>query len=241
MTVREDLGLGFGKVLSAATYIGSALRDARIFHPEGELLRSVAEIETDDPLLKRVARKLSGPALLRFSAGIFRDEESHFDILGCALRLGWKPQKPLDEHGVQDLVLGTFKSILTLPFAPLTTNTHDYLANIYYSVTPYRAEQLGKVEFRLQGEGSEQEGKRTDNLHKALEGDGGVMHLQIRREAWMATWEPLLTIRLQEVVTFPDERLFFTPFHDGKKIHPVGFINYIRKKTYDASRAGRLH
>jgi hypothetical protein len=65
--------------------------------------------------------------------------------------------------------------------------------------------------------------------------------LEIRpgRGGLRGLWVPFLTIRLHEEVELPDDALELTPFHDGRGLHPVGFVNAVRRLSYAASRAGR--
>lgn len=243
MTIGEDLGLSLGKVLSRAAYLGSAFREARVFHPEGQILRGDAKVDCTNEGLRDFARSLVGPTLIRFSAAVWKDNESDFDLLGCALRFGWDPKNPLDDTSVQDLLLATFKSLAKLPFATLTTRTHHYLDNCFYSATPYQLLDLRGAEFRVTCESPliKPMRSRAANLAKAIESNAACVLLEIKHKSLKDEWTRILNIQLIEQVNLSQEKLYFSPFNSVKGIQPIGFINFIRKHTYASSSAGRAH
>src|SRR5690606_25654777 len=69
----------------------------------------------------------------------------------------------------QDLLLATVQRPWSAPLAFLRTQRHDFLANHYYSVSPFRVEPLGEVEWRIRWEPTSQgSGSREEHLLRSV-------------------------------------------------------------------------
>jgi hypothetical protein len=253
MDAREAAGRIGGVLLAPLTFALSWARRARMFHPDGTLFRAevrpLAELGPPDGL----ARRLAGAGLVRLSSAWWRGGKEWRDVLGCALRFG--PE--------QDLLFATIRSPWTMALAPLTTETHDYLANDYYAVSPFEAEGVGLVKLRLRrpppvplahpGHLSREEQLRrqvaagqaaftlewlrlppTRGLRGAVAGARAGTALDPA-----ARWEPVVEVKLLEPVAMDQRALRFSPFRDGRGLSPRGFVHALRRAAYAASRAGR--
>src|SRR5581483_3247415 len=130
----ERAGVWAGWLLAPLTGTLSLLRRARMFHPEGAVYR--ARVETVPGPYAMLGRRLEGPALARLSTAWWRSGKEWLDALGIAIRVGRDPGAEA-KRGDQDLLFATIRSPWTTPFAPLTTEQHDFLANDYYGVSPF--------------------------------------------------------------------------------------------------------
>src|SRR4051812_14290757 len=149
--LRELAGFWVGKLLAPLAAFFSAARSARMFHPEGCTFR--AQLEVTDGLSdswRELAARLSGPGLARFSAALWRGHFEHLDVLGVALRLRADRSVSTERCASdQDLLFATIRSPFTLLLAPFSTNSHDYLANRYWAVSPFEVGRGRHVKFRL--------------------------------------------------------------------------------------------
>src|SRR4051812_39945970 len=107
MGAREVVGRVIGVLAAPFAAMGSFLRGARIFHPDGVLYRA----EVRAVAATALARSLEGPALVRLSGALWREKPGSEppDILGVAVRL-----QP-GEQTAQDLLFATFRTALALP------------------------------------------------------------------------------------------------------------------------------
>ena len=220
MSVTETLGRWMGVALAPAATLGSFLRRARLFHPDGVLYRADVSALVDEPL----ARALEGSALVRLSGALWRWPESATrpDILGVAVRL--HPGEPR----AQDLLFASFHSVLGLPLAVLTTDVRDFLANTYATVLPSRAPGLGRVDFRLDPAAIATIGvDRRERLEQAVAAGRA------------ASPRALARLTLRERLQGGGDNLRFNPFHAGLGIEPTGFLQAIRAVAYPASQLGR--
>lgn len=173
--------------------------------------------------------ELSGPVLVRLSAGLWRGRGAKPDALGVAIRFGTS----LGAHvpGELDLLFATFRSIWALPLAPFTTDTRDYFANTYWTVVPFEIDGLGRCHLRLQPLGeSEGVGDRRDRLlRRVAEGRAEfVMEAHVH-----GSWRPLVRIRLEEELCSGDpQQLRFAPHASGRGVHPRGFLTETRRVVY---------
>ena len=206
-----------------------------MFHPEGVVYR--AGVEAIPGRFPGFSRRLEGSALLRLSTAWWRGGTEWMDALGIALRLGKDPGVSA-RPGDQDLLFATIRSPWTTPFAPLTTEQHDFLANDYYAVSPFDVAGVGRAKLRLVSSRPRRlrSRKREQRLAEAVE----------RAEAWLrlemkagAAWEPVAHIVLEERIEVDQQRLRFSPFRDGKGITPRGFVHGLRRATYLLSQAAR--
>lgn len=236
MQIREWLGRAASLAVAPVTFTTSALRNARTFHPHGIVHRAeVRPHERVPPSMATTATRLSGPALVRLSSAMFSGERPDLLGVGVSIRGDAPPQ---------DLLFTTARHVLTLPFALITTNVHDFLGNDYYAIAPFDLEGVGRVRLRLRPRPHPEARKRPGHLvdrevrvDDAAAEDRAGFDLEVRVRN--GTWTPLLAIVLHEEVELPEDSLELTPFHDGRGVRPVGFVNAVRRLSYAASRAGR--
>jgi hypothetical protein len=168
------------------------------------------------------------------------------DALGVAVRFTSSPLSAHAGQGDQDLLFATIRRPWTLPFAPLTTRQHDFLANDYYAVSPFAVEPLGRIEFRLQSEaGVPLRGATRTERWLAAVADRRTLVLEWApyRKPWHAfdgrSFRPLVRLVMTEVIEMDQEHLRFDPFRAGRGIEPVGWIHDARRATYAASQRAR--
>jgi hypothetical protein len=212
-----------------------------MFHPRGVLCRAEVRPATDDPLALRVAERLSGPALLRWSSAWWKGREWP-DVLGCAIRFTSDPLVTSPRDSDQDLLFATIRRPWTMGFAPLSTRFHDFLANDYFAVSPFLVAELGRVEWSLRPEEpSPAGGDRNARLLGAIAA-GATLVLEYSpyrppARFWdRSSFRPLVTVTLVELCSLDQEALRFDPFLAGRGIVPVGFVHALRKATYAASQ-----
>jgi hypothetical protein len=246
MSFSEDLGRFIGALWGPAVRAGAALRHARLFHPEGITCRAEVKELTTRESLRPVSARLVGPALVRLSSALWRGQREWPDVLGLAVRL--RSEDILTEEpspGDQDLLFATVRSPWTLGLAPLTTDTHDWLENDYYAVSPFQVKGLGRVKLRATSSRADAPGRsRTERLEAALRAGQARFILEAfpRRGEAAGRWHPLAELRLLEQVTLDPVTLRFWPFRDGRGITPVGFVHALRIPTYRQSQEARtLH
>ena len=246
MDIRGAIGQVIGILLAPVVGVGSFLRGARIFHPDGVVYRADVRADVTEGALGSLARRLAGPALVRLSGGARRADPgtSPRDVLGVALRFNTQA-KAVPEPGsrAQDLLLLSFQHLWQLPLSPLLTDPHDFLANDYHALLPFRFAGLGPVIFRIVPDHSAaEEGAgvgRFERLERAARRGRAVFHLQIKSRARGAEWKPLAIVVLRERVNIDQAELRFTPFREGAEIEPVGFFQGLRWATYAGSQLGR--
>jgi hypothetical protein len=233
----QALGRSVGLGLAVWAWAGSALRDGRVFHPEGELYEGTVEA-AGGGLESALGERLAGRALVRLSTGLRRGADAHRDVLGCAIRFRWDPDAP--ESDAQDLLLVTASHLLTLPLAFLVTDTGSYLANHYHSIARFRTEELGIVQIRAVPHRAPVLGRSTRPVHlaRAVAVGRAVFQLEARRSGDGA-WRRFARVRLTDRADADDADLLFSPHHAALGLEPVGFLNALRKAPYPASRAGR--
>jgi len=239
MNVREALGRGLGGLAAPFVAEASLVRGARLFHPEG--LAFDAEVRAL-PGAGALGAALEGPAIARFAGAIFREStgDAWPDILGLALRV--HPGRGAEPGPrSQDLLLATFRSVWTLPFAMLLTRPGSYLANAYDSVLPSRVPgQAGAVTFRAVPELAAGEGKsRRERLENAVAEGRGVLRLEMRPAASRRPGFPIASITLIAPADADPEALRFDPLRAGAGIVPTGFFQAVRAAVYPAGQLGR--
>jgi hypothetical protein len=238
LCVWERFGKMSGALLAPVAGLGSLLRRARLFHPNGIVLEGHAS-----PLGRHEHRelglRLTGPVLVRFSSAWWRQRE-RADILGCALRFGTASAELSEpEPGDQDLLLATIRIPLTVLFAPFSTRVHDFLANNYFGVSPFRIRSLGRCRLRLVPLVGHTSIPRRDDALRALLKSGPVrLQLEVRLAKPATRYEPIALIELTRARS-DDPDLYFDPFRCGRGIEPVGFVHHLRIATYAASRLAR--
>ena len=268
MNLRNLAGKAVGAALSPLTGAIALVRRARMFHPDGTVYRaSVAPLAAEGPL-GALADRLQGEAIVRLSSAWWRGGKEWTDVLGLAVRFRGKavaldaPPWP----GDQDLLTATIRSPLTMALAPLTTLQHDYLANDFYAVSPFKVDGLGRAKLRLRSLRHERhapdpgdEGRgRAERLARAVAAGRAVFHLEARllppanslnglvasavagssldRDG---TWVPVAKMSLEAQLPVDQAALRFDPFLNGRGMVPTGFVHALRRATYTSSQLAR--
>jgi hypothetical protein len=232
VNAREIAGRLLSVALAPGFAAGTLLRGARVLHPAGVMCRATITSGAGSVGALEVARRLAGPALVRFSSALWRHGQEWPDVLGCAIRFGTgDPARP---DGDQDLLLSTVRTPWTLPVAALTTATGDFLANDYYGVAPFDVPPLGRVLLRAVGSRAATYGAdRGERLRMAALAVTAGLTLEARRRD---AWEPIARIRVDEVLHGAAAPRF-DPFREGRGLRPRGFVHALRRAVYPASRA----
>lgn len=246
-TLRESAGLWVGRALAPLIASISHARHARMFHPVGRTFQ--AKIEAAPGLgapWSELAARLSGPALARFSGALWRGGFEHWDVLGVALRL--RESEAISWQCAasdQDLLFATIRSPFTMPFAPFTTNAHDYLANHYWAVSPFDVGHSRHVKFRLSPSAADhQQQSRSSRVHRdaalseAVSKDSISLRLEARH-TFELRWRFVAAVCLTAAVDLDQEALRFSPFQTGRGLVPSGFVHALRRATYPASQRAR--
>jgi hypothetical protein len=246
MSLTEGLGRVIGSLWGPAVRVGAALRHARLFHPEGVTYRAEVRELIPRESLTPLATRLVGPALVRLSSALWRGQREWPDILGLAVRL--RSEERLTEEpspGDQDLLFATLRSPWTLGLAPLSTDTHDWLENDYYAVSPFHVAGLGRAKLRITASRADAPGHtRVERLEAALQAGKARFTLEVfpRRGEAAGRWYPIAELHLLELVSLNPATLRFWPYRNGRGITPVGFIHALRIPTYRQSQEARaLH
>ena len=236
MNLRELAGTAVGWLWAPPIAAVAALKRARFFHPEGVCYAAEVRALSEEPL----AQAMNGGALVRLSTALWRDGREWPDVLGCAIRFRWKPsdaEQPAP--GAQDLLFATARSPLSVWFAPLTTDTHDFLGNDYFAVSPFDAPGLGRVKWRLRPQyGSPNEGRRMQRLVRAVAQRRAIFVLDCSQGVREA-WRPFARVVLGEELALDQATLRFSPFRSGLGIVPRGLVHALRHGAYAASQAAR--
>jgi hypothetical protein len=254
MFARKFLGLILGAVLAPATGLVSWIRQSRMFHPRGLLFAAEVEVVASDGVELSVARRLGGPALVRWSSAWWKRRDWP-DVLGCALRFSELPLGVSPRAGDQDLLFATIRRPWTLPFAPFATDVTDFLRNDYYAVSPFEVQGLGRIEWRLCAETPRAVSQaaahgpeaphRSGRLERAVA--AGVATVLLEYSAYRpphrisdtSSFRPLVRVRLLHPLGLDQESLRFDPFRAGRGIVPVGLVQWLRRLTYASSQHAR--
>lgn len=240
MGLRERLGSWIGKAWSPAVAALSGWRHARMFHPTGHVFAGYAT-PVPGPFAA-LGEELCGRVLARASGALWRDEWEHLDVLGLAFRFRAGLGPDLDENpedGDQDLLAATIRSPLTMLGSPLATNTHDFLANTFWAVSPFE-HAVGRIELRLVpvAPPNPTHGTRLERLQEAVRAGEARWILEARRTLHLH-WSPVARIHLDHAVELDQDALAFDPFRG--RLRPVGVVQWIRKAAYAASQRARPH
>lgn len=240
---REKLGIFAGAWLAPIAAALSGARQARMFHPDGLVLGATVESCAAQPDLARVAERLAGNALVRFSSALWRGNHEWPDVLGVAIRFGWTALAS-DTSREQDLLLATIRFPWTMPFAPFATNFRSYLWNHYHAVSPFEVEGVGRVKIRLRsprlGNGTSQ--SRAHHLLASVGTGQASFELQLRRlgpSPFARRWEPVARLNLIAPLEIDQAALRFSPFRAGAGLEPIGFVHALRLAAYAASQDSR--
>lgn len=242
MRILEALGRVVGGIWAPSIALGSLLRNARLFHPDGIVRWARVEPIAKDGMLGDFAKRLEGPALVRLSSGWWRNEKEWPDVLGIAIRFvdskNIQVQNPAARD--QDLLFATILRAPMLPIAPLFTNVHDFLANDYYALAPFSIQGLGRVKFRLVPMRLPSDaGTRREKLEARIAAGSAVLHLELKISKLGAKWREVALIEIREKACVDQEALAFHPFRSGRGIVPVGAVHMARAATYKASQWAR--
>lgn len=241
----EALGLWAGGVVAPVYAAGSLIRQARIFHPRGVHFRAQVEpaMNVAAPYSAIAEGLAKNDALVRLSAGISSMESGALpDLLGISIRfnttadVGYMPQE-----GSQDLLMVTSQNILSIPIALFETDQRNFLANVYYGMSPFEMGNQSDMRLRivpltqLGNPGSD----RYDMIRDAVASGEVLFRLEASSMSAPGQWFPLIRIRLQAEVSVDNRATSFWPFRTGQGIRPQGFFNYMRPMTYLASQWAR--
>jgi hypothetical protein len=237
----ELLGLVGGALLAPVFGVGSWLRRARFFHPEGVCHRAEVRPTAAVAGYESLAGRLAGPALVRFSAAWWRGGREWPDVLGCAIRFGVDQDSPLQPAAdAQDLLFATIPRPWLTPLAPLWTQQHDFLGNTYWAVAPFEVQGVGLVRWRLLPRPAHPDGQdRGSRLASAVTRDEARLDLQARLDSGSSDYCSVAEVRLLERVELDQEALRFSPFRTGRGIEPRGFVHALRAASYRLSQAAR--
>jgi hypothetical protein len=239
MRVIAAIGLGIlfaigsviGLVVGLVIFPISLWRGRRAVHAEGVVCR--AEIVARDP----AGQPLAGPALVRLS-GAFESQTASSDVLGLDIRMQRTPSSDA-RHGDQDLLLGSFESFRTARRDRARTNTGDYVANRYSTVTPWWVHDEGPVTLRLApppAQPAERGADRLSRLDADLAADRARFALSVDAGERVRV---IAELRLVERMPIDDRLLRASMFRQGRGVRPLGLRNGIRATVYPISQTAR--
>lgn len=242
--LRERVGEVIGRAWVPAIATISAARRARMFHPVGHMFDGRVE-RTAVGAFEEVGQSLTGRVLARCSGALWKHPVERFEVLGIALRFRRSERAftAAAEPGDQDLLFATIISPLTMIVSPLTTNGHDFLANIYYGVSPFTVANDVRVKLRLRPlPGPDHDGtaddSRANRLRTAVSAGRAVFVLEAR-VTLTRDWHPIARVVLEREIDLDQEALRFDPFRIGAGIAPSGLVHAIRRAVYPASQWAR--
>lgn len=240
------LGIFAGALLTPFMLPVILARRARFFHPSGE--SHAAQVFPPSGVLPgapaQLAARLAGPALVRFSGGLFFRRNVP-DSLGLGLRFYSQPlPSSVSSPGDQDLTLVTLRSFS--PPAVLAgirqTNIEDYLDNIYQGVFSYQVAGVGLATLRLTASGAGAPGRdRAERLLHATEEGRARLLLEIApkgSDLYMPVAEILIGERLSDEL---QDAFSINPRSAGRGLRPVGFLHGLRVVPYKINQLARRH
>ncbi len=240
--LRERVGEVIGRTWVPAIATISRARRARMFHPVGHTFEGRVE-RTAVGAFEELGGRLAGRVLARCSGALWKHPIERFEVLGIALRFR-NSIGAFDtgaEPGDQDLLFATILSPWTMIVSPLTTNAHDFLANIYYGVSPFTVGSDVRVKLRLRplpGPDGAGDGSRTDRLRRAVD-EGRAVFVLEARPTLTRDWHPVARVVLEREIDIDQEALRFDPFRIGAGVAPTGLVHAIRRAVYPASQWAR--
>jgi hypothetical protein len=240
LTWTDLSGMLLGVPLAGPAALGTKLRGSRLLHPRGVVLCGHARPIADEGALGELAARLTGPLVLRFSGALSWRGEGP-DILGCAIRFLRDPCAALDPGpDDQDLLLATVRAPVLLPVALLTSDPHDFLANLYHGVSPFRAPGLPRLLVRLAPMPAHGVGhSREERLLDALSESPLALRLDVRPARPLARYTPLVSLTLHAPLAVDQRQLRFDPFRAGRGLTPTGLVHHLRVAVYAAAQRAR--
>lgn len=261
----EFFGLVYGLFLGAVTAGVSAARKARTFHPSGIVYTGQATATTAFSVLhcdtmtentvteertsivSELVNRISGPILVRLSTALWKNDREWTDVLGIAVRFGGNSARDWTaeaQPGDQDLLFATVKHPSLLFISPFLTKVHDFFQNYFYAVSPFSLGEVKREEvyFRLcpQQGSSMENASRTGKVDKRVNEGTAIFTLEIQFQLDSdKKWRPCAELKLVQRSELNQEALRFSPFRDGKEIHPRGWIHFLRVGAYRGSQSTR--
>lgn len=228
MWIGNMLGTLLGYPLGTITGTISFLRDARMFHPSGRLVKCKVHPLKQD---------LYPFALLRLSSALWKRGQSP-DVLGLAMRLSSQQTfTEFPQPNDQDLLFASFPHPWQTPYGPLLTKHWDFFSNTFFTVCPFMKDRR-KVTFRLVPmDNFHHQHLNRDEILTEWIAKNGSLSLEMKDER--DRWERIATIELVEEVQLNQDILKFNPFLNGLGITPTGFIQHLRIGAYSLSQFGR--
>ena len=240
MTARNPAFLVADTMTSTAMQLGSSLRSARIFHPDGIAHRVSITIRptADDPDATPLGVELldrdgTYSGVVRFSRGASLPEPLP-DVLGLALRID-------DAHGPgldQDILVA---SSLEPPLGrQLLLPSLSFRRTTMSSVLPYRLGPAGPI--WLGAQVSDPAGSplvRLSALRAAITAD--EVSLTLRYASRFGSWRTFADVRIGEALSDAESDAlgFNVDENTGGGIEPAGFFQALRRHAYAASQAAR--
>jgi hypothetical protein len=211
--------------------LGSALRGARVFHPQGFLCRGSWEVEQGSPLAPGAAVLRAGArhrVIARVSRGIGLPERVG-DFFGVAVRL-------VDAYGPgrhQDLLINASSGLPVLHH--LFLPAPRWFAQSYSTCLPYRA-GAGLFVIGLLPPPRRGPGPALAAMREAV--DHGVS-FAIALSSTLGRWERVGMLRLHEPLGPDAGDVDFDPWNTGGGLTPATWLNRLRREAYRQSRRGR--
>jgi hypothetical protein len=203
----ERVGSTLGWLAAPLFALTSRLRRARTFHPSGEVF--IADVTPEDGA-GVLGERLRGPALVRVSGALWKGDRERLDVLGVAVRLRRTREPSADPSADdQDLLFATIRSPWAVPFAPFTTDVHDFLANDYFALSPFDVPGFGRAYLRLRPSGPSggpPDASRLERLRAAVARGDATLRLEVRA-ARDDQWKEVAVIALREPAPLDQEHL----------------------------------
>ncbi len=242
LKLREGAGWASGYAMGLGTGITALLRQSRMFHPRG-MTYQARVVPISNPNVGFDLNLFAGTAVLRLSSAWWKKVEWR-DVLGIAVRFTQtrNPKEEADPQD-QDLLFATIQYPWTTPLGPFTTKYHDFLANEFYAVSPFMFEEdnsLFKIRLSPQMKTSGKASKisRAQRFENAVKEGTAAFDLQVQLKG-RKKWESLAKIEVLHALPLDQEKLRFSPFQTGLKLHPRGYVHFLRVGTYRMSQALR--
>lgn len=243
----SPVGDAIGGLLAPGFGLGSKLRGARFFHPDGHVYE--ATVTSLHPgAFAATAARLEGAALIRLGLGMHRltdpNAEPWFDALSLAIRFT-DPRHGVTtrvHEGDQDLLVTAWAERFHQFFwrVPFVGETKDFLANDYFPAMPFRVEGQDvwlRVVPSDRGYTSRGAG-RIERLDNAIADGQARFTLAVQRDGEEA-WTPLVELRFARRVDVDQDALHYHPGLAGRGLQPTGWVAAARGAVYRASQDAR--